>query len=288
MSRDEFDLGDFGDLEEPSSFLPSEEDAEFLPPDTGPSERPPRNTTFLIIAIILVLLFLGALGGIAFLVIKGGDDAAKTQQTAVAIYATNTQVQAWINGTATAKSYTATPTPTSTPTETPTFTPTNTPTNTPTDTPAPTIDVAGTQAAQTQQALIGGTPSDAELTATEAAQQTLNAANTLAAGGGPTFTPGTGGAIGSGTPTQEAPGSPQPPITATTGTQVAVAGSKTPPGGTKVSVQVLPATATALAHTGFFEDLAGGTASPSSLAVVGLAAFGLVGLIVAARRFRVR
>ncbi|MHB8625718.1 MAG: hypothetical protein ACYDBJ_11260 [Aggregatilineales bacterium] len=43
-----------------------------------------------------------------------------------------------------------------------------------------------------------------------------------------------------------------------------------------------------LPTSGLYEDLAGGKASPGSLALVGVAAIGLVGVIVAARRLRVK
>jgi len=307
MSRYEFDLGDFGDLDESSSF-PTEEDAEFLPPDNmgGPSERPPRNTTFLIIAIVLVLLFLGALGGIAALVLNQSEIQRQTSGTAQAVLATNTQVQAFIFATQTAKAWTKTPTPTSTPTDTPTPTPTNTPTETPTNTPSPTVDVAGTQ---TQIALNILTLQPSDLTATENAIQTENAVNTqIASGGGPTPTV-EGGIGGADTATPGTPGTGTGPITATSpggsGTAIGFGQSATPTPanvtplgptatGQQVNVNITvgaktaTAIATSLAHTGFFDDIAGGKASPSSLAVVGLAAFGLVGLIFVARRFRVR
>ncbi len=46
--------------------------------------------------------------------------------------------------------------------------------------------------------------------------------------------------------------------------------------------------ATQIAKTGLYEDLAAGRAAPGSLALLGLVAIGLVGLIVAARRLRVK
>ena len=82
-----------------------------------------------------IALFIGALVGIAALVIANNDAVVKAKQTADAIYLTNTAVQIAINATETAKSWTKTPTPTNTPTDTPT--PTVTPTVTPTATPTP-------------------------------------------------------------------------------------------------------------------------------------------------------
>ncbi len=45
---------------------------------------------------------------------------------------------------------------------------------------------------------------------------------------------------------------------------------------------------TALANTGLFDSFSDGTASPGNLAIVVIAALGLVGVIVAARRLRVK
>src|SRR6185503_5391465 len=106
MSRDDFDLGDFGDLEEPSF---PDDDSNLLPPEAAP-ERPPRNTTFLIVAVALVIIFLLGLAGIALAIISGQGEADKREQTRVAIELTNQYVGTAIAGTATAKSYSPTPT----------------------------------------------------------------------------------------------------------------------------------------------------------------------------------
>jgi hypothetical protein len=121
---------------------------------------------------------------------------------------------------------------------------------------------AGISAAQT--ALFEGSPipsdtpagpigqntfSPAELTGTFVSMQQTNTAATLTAvGGNPTST-------------------------------VFVEGT---PGPTK------RATSTALANTGLFDAFSDGSASPGNLAIVVIAALGLVGVIVAARRLRVK
>jgi cytoskeletal protein RodZ len=151
MSRDDFDLDDFGDLEEPSF---PEDNADFLPPDNMPPERPPRNTTFLLIAVVLVVLFLLGLGIVAFVVFNTRGTQVAYEQTSTSIGATNAAVETAIHATETAKAWTATPspTPTFTPTETPT--PTDTPTETPIPTETPTVDetLLALQLTQTKQA----------------------------------------------------------------------------------------------------------------------------------------
>ncbi len=282
MSRDDFDLGDFGDFEEPS--FPEE---EFLPPEEAPAPRAQRNVAFLAVAALLVLLFLLGLGGVATLIIRQNEEALAYTQTVGAIYQTNTAVAMIAQATATAKAWTPTPSPTPTPTETPTPTPTETPTETPTPSETPTPDVAGTETAAALTATAMGSLQAADQTATAAA----NAALTLTAqppfDETGTFTAmETANAIASGT------------FAVGTGTQVAVGVSATPGEETVPPVVTVTAppgdftparpTVTALSGTGFFEDVAAGKASPGSLAVVGFAALGLVGVIVAARRLRVK
>src|SRR5262245_39238868 len=115
MSRDDFDLDDFGDFEEPS--FPEEE--EFLPPEQVPPERPQRNTAFLIIAVLLVLVFLIGLGVTAKVIIDNNEDQLHRQQTIDAVFQTNTAVGIALFGTQTAKAWTPTPSPTATFTDTP-------------------------------------------------------------------------------------------------------------------------------------------------------------------------
>jgi cytoskeletal protein RodZ len=230
MSRDDFDLGDFGDLEEPSF---PDDDSNLLPPDTPP-ERPPRNTTFLIVAVALVVIFLLGLAGIAIAVLNNSTNEGIRQQTEAAIVATNQFVGTAIAGTATAKSWTATPSPTDTPTNTPTETATPTSTETPTETPTATFDES---IAMTQTA-------DANNTATALA----------------------GGVAVVESPTCEAP--------------CGGAFTATPIVTLAPSAQIVPS-------TGFF-DGTNSNASPNNLALFGLMAIGLVGIIFGARRLRVK
>jgi len=247
MDRDDFDLGDFGDLEEPSF---PDDDSNLLPPDSPSGGRAPRNTTFLIVAVALVVIVLLGLAGIAIFVIGNGTQQLAFQQTSTTIAMTNEYVGTAIAATATAKSWTATPTPTETPTDTPTATLTPTETETPTPTPTETVDVGATNDALTAAAVIS--PDD--MTATAAGFLT----QTAEAGGGtatetPTECVGCGG-----------------PVTATG------------------LAQVPTVTVTALAGTGLFDDMAGGSATPGNLALFGFAALGLVGIIFGARRMRVK
>src|SRR6266404_6963867 len=102
MSRDDFDLGDFGDLEEPSF---PDDDSNLLPPDVPP-ERPPRNTTFLIVAVALVIIFLLGLVGIVLFVLNQNTIEVAFNGTRTAIAVTNDFVGTAIAATATAKSWT--------------------------------------------------------------------------------------------------------------------------------------------------------------------------------------
>src|SRR5260221_10274264 len=130
MSRDDFDLSDFGEMDEPAF---SEDDAEFLPPDTAPSGgRAPRNTTFLIVAVILVIVFILGIVGIVAVIIKQQGDAISLNATATEIARANAIVNTSIAATMIPKSWTPTPSPTPIPTDTPTFTPSPTPTIAPT------------------------------------------------------------------------------------------------------------------------------------------------------------
>ncbi|HLY26640.1 MAG TPA: hypothetical protein VKQ72_09895, partial [Aggregatilineales bacterium] len=106
MSRDEFDLGDFGD--EPS--FP--EDAAFLPPDTPPASRPPRNNTFVILAVALVIIFLLGLVLIVFSIAGNNTAIVSDNMTRTSIALTNQNTFLQLTGTAIALSWTPTPTPT--------------------------------------------------------------------------------------------------------------------------------------------------------------------------------
>jgi hypothetical protein len=275
MSRDDFDLDDFDEFEEPGF---PEEDEAFLPPEETPSERPRRNTTFLIVATILVLVFILALGGATLYIIGSNERERERLLTIEAIYKTNTAVAIAINATETAKAWTATPSNTPTPTETPTPTPSDTPSPTPSPSETPTLD-AGVLS------LTPGTPatipplSDADLTGTQAAMDQTNAEATRLAESGATIDPTLAAQM-----TQDALNLTQTQI-ALELTLTAAAGSTVgdlTPGPTAIS------SPTELADTGLFEDLAGGAGAPNSLAVVGFAALGLVSLIVVARRLRIK
>jgi hypothetical protein len=242
MSND-FDLGDFGDFDQPS--LP-DADADFSPAGNTPSQGQPRNNTFLIVAIALVIIFLLGLGLIAFFVVKTSGDDANNRATAAAIQLTNDVIGTDIAGTATAKSYSPTPTPTSTFTETPSPTASDTPTPTIEVTAVPTIDETAAALALTQSF------------------QLTSDALTLAATTGQTPVPAT----------------PTPTVEVTTEITVTVGPSLTPSSTPK-------AVPTGLPKGGFFDDLAGGRAQPTSLALFGALALVLVGVIFAARRLRV-
>jgi hypothetical protein len=258
VDRNQFDLDDFGDLDDPSFSDPN---ADFLPPDEGvPAEAPRRNTTFVIIAIGLVILFLLGLLGVAFFIIQNNAAQEAYNQTATVISVTNQFVQAAIAATETAKSWTATPspTPTSTPTDTPTLT--NTPTETPSPTETPTVDP-------------NLVVSEDDMTNTKVAFDAANAGMTATA----CVENPTG--VGCARATE-----PTITITPSLVTKVAGAITETPDQG---AVEPTP-NPTALAAAGFFDDLAGGQASPASIALIGLAGFGLVGVIIASRKLRVK
>src|SRR5258708_1184200 len=173
MSRDDFDMGSFGDLEEPSF---SDNEADFLPPDTpSPRGTPPRNTTFLIVAVALVVIFILGLVGIALFAISNSNQQAAYDATAAAIKSTNDFVSTAIHATETAKAWSPTPTPTDTLTPTPTDTPTETPTDTPVVTDTPTQDDTATALALTAAV--------DDMTSTAVSMQPTNDAATIAAGG---------------------------------------------------------------------------------------------------------
>jgi hypothetical protein len=276
MSRDDFDLGDFGDIEEPS--FPED---EFLPPEEAPVARPQRNVVFLVIAILLVLLFLFGLFGITSLVISNQATLAAYTQTAGAVYLTNTAVAVALNATNTANAWTKTPTPTQTPTDTPTPTPTETFTPSPTETPTPTIDVEATNTSLTMTAQAALEMRVIDITNTAVAQETLLAMTNVAATLTAQF--GSGGAVPPEQQTQTAIAL----LTqaAQTGTIIVQLPTTVSPFETAKPTRIQP---TKLPNGGFFDDVSTGKASPSSLAVVGFAALGLVGVIVVARRLRVR
>ncbi|MEP7287627.1 MAG: hypothetical protein ABI947_17880 [Chloroflexota bacterium] len=238
MSRDDFDLDDFGDLEEPQF---PEDDDDLLPPEPS-ADRPRRNTTFLLIAVVLVIIFLLALGAIAFF----ASVSATAEQTRVAqvqsIQQTNDAIGTAIQGTIIAKSWTPTPSPTPTATQTLTPSPTETPTETPTE--APTEAVL----------------SDIDMTNTKIAMDADNQTATCAAT--------VGGCVGTSFPTLTETPTEVPTVEA--------------------GVTLVPTIGPTMPRSGFFEDVAGGQATPANLALIGFATVALVGLIFASRRLRIK
>lgn len=284
--------------------LPSA-DQEFAMADSG---GPRTNRRFLLIALLLVLIILITVGAILFFAFRQGQENAVLAQTAAFIETNNAQVNEALTRTSVALTWTKTPTPTATPT----LTPTNSPT--------PTIDFTATVRAafaQTataeafaQQTVMAEmtaqegtrlalartlTLQPAEQTGTASALQTLNAQRTVNAA--LTLTARAGGNVGTPTatvdiPTREGPGITPGGPTPTLG--LIVIGTLSTP----ISlVTVVPGTGTpgigaptptALPDTGFFEDIGLTGENPNSLPVIVLVALGLVGVIVIARRLRVR
>ncbi len=272
MSRDEFDLGDFG--EEPS--FP--EDEAFLPPDTPPPGSGPRNMTFVILAVALVIIFLLGLGAIVVSILVNQPKDVAFIQTSTSIALTNQAVILQVTATAVASAWTKTPTPTDTFTPSPTDTPTIT--DTPTDTPTPTIDdteVAG----ETQT-------SDANIVLTDSAMTALAAQGTsVATQTTLTDTPTTSSAslTPSLTPSGSETVTPIPVSTTATSTPAATL-TFTPAQPTCAPGQSAKTDHCNLTQDGLFDDLAGGNAGPSSLALLGGMALVLVAVIFGARRLR--
>ncbi|MCC7207328.1 MAG: hypothetical protein IT323_08480 [Anaerolineae bacterium] len=252
----------------------------------------PRNRRFLLYASLLLLLIIGGVVLIILFAIDQGRRNTELQQTRVAIEATNNEVYRQITLTVIAKSWT--PTPSATPTNTPTPTPTPTYTPSPTETPSPTVTITPSPTEDpramtaTALALLLTLPPDA-LTGTAQARLSTFVAQTLTAAAGTVATVPT---LGGTQPTQEVAGAtatPSGPVVIIPGVpNVTVLPPLTPGPGTVLPTLELGTPApTALADTGFADALLGGEGT-NSLAVIGLAALGLVAVIVAARRLRVR
>jgi len=293
------DLENFGD----PSF--GDEEVEATPVRAGGS---PRNTRFLLIAILLVIVILIGVVVIILAAINQGTINAERQATANAIETSNARVAFALTQTSIAASWTKTPTPTSTPTETPTPTVTPSPTDTPSITPSitvtytPSIDVPGTMTAQFLTLEIEKlTLSPQDLTATAIANQQTLVAMTITALAGtaatptPTIPEGIGTAEGTSEATEVATLPPTLPVNVT----------QVPGGPIVVIIASLPAVVvvtptpvpsdtrtprpTELSRTGFFDAAGGGgVASPSTLPIVGLAALGLVAVIFVSRMLRVK
>ena len=117
----DFDFGSFDNL------LPSAQAAEDLPEDLPPIGQQGPNRGFLIGVGLLAVILVLALVAIVFAVVQSTANNANIEATRNAIINSNNLVQTSIAATATAKSWTATPSITPVPTDTLTFTPTNSP-----------------------------------------------------------------------------------------------------------------------------------------------------------------
>jgi hypothetical protein len=317
-NTDNFDLGDFDNFDEPTFAGGSGFTDEI---DLTPSEvittQGGRNTRFVVLATVLVLLILLGAVGIILLAIDQSNKQAIFAGTAAAIYATNTQVAIFNFQTQTAQAWTKTPTYTPTPTDTPT--PTETPTPTSTDTP----DATQTGAALTETAIalmLTEGPGNATASAVAAqltafAQtQTADANNLTLTALAPTVTFTPSNTLAPGVTPSITPTTAQQQITVVAGTQPSLNVNLTlvfPTQGPLVIITNTPIptlnadqktqtkaallTATALGtpvaggmpDSGFFDDVVVANAGPMGMTMVVISAFGLVAVIVAARRLRV-
>jgi hypothetical protein len=278
---DVFDMGDFEDFGEPAF---GEEDVSVS--GNGGGAAAPRNRRFLFFAVLLVAVILVAVVLIIFAAAGQGEENRRHQLTVAFIETNNAQVAKAMQLTIIAKSWTPTPTNTATPTETPTATPTPTAsetptsTSTPTETPTATFDLGATQTQealqQTLDAIQALTLKPPELTGTALAKLATFIAQTAAAGANATAE----GTESIPAPTTSGFATVTPAFVGTA--PVTILG---PEGGTAVPGGVTPTKS--YAGTGFFEDIGAG-ANPNNLPLFGLAALGLVAVIFAARRLRVK
>ncbi len=276
---DIFDMGDFEDFGEPAFG-----EEEVAVPGNGGGAAP-RNRRFLVFAVLLVAVILVAVVLIIFAAANQGEQNRIRALTVAAIETNNARIAQQITLTVIAKSWTPTPTNTATPTETPTPTATPTATETPTATasqspsPSPTIDLGATQTQdalqKTLDAIMALTLKPSDLTGTALAKQATFTAQTATAAAAAGLATATGQPAGIATVT--------PPSFAGTA-PVTILG---PEGGTVVPGVTGTATPKFYATTGFFEDIGAG-ANPNNLPLFGLAALGLVAIIFAARRLRVK
>jgi hypothetical protein len=262
----------------------------------GGAASPPRNRTFLILAILLVFVIFVGLVVIILAAIDARNRDRILQQTRVAIEQTNAAVFDALTRTTIAQTWTRTPTPTPTFTNTPTPTPTFTSSPTPTLTLTPTVDIAATEAEGTRVAILTQTFQFSALNITETAQafatlfaqQTQNAALLLTL---------TAQARGDATP-DVVLGTPIFTTPTPIGFLVTISPSPTfglvelgTPGAPLALVTVAPGatpTPRALPEGGFFDDIGLGGSSPNSLPAIGLLALGLLAIIFVARRLRVK
>lgn len=237
--------------------------------DSGP------NRGFIIGLGLLVLSLIVQIAVIAFLLLSGPSGPSELQQTATAIVLLNETVFAQSTETADALAIAQTET---TIAQSVTPTPTTTPTNTrpPTNTPSPTLDdtavaLTSIPATETAEALALAQTADAE--ATNAAEtpegpgpEAIFATSTALAQffADLTATAEGGGVVGEVTPTVD------------TG-QATEAPGGTTGGGELINQGELP-------NTGLFDDVG----ALSSLGLIALAAFGLLGVIAFSRQMRAR
>lgn len=320
-NTDNFDLGDFDNFDEPTFAGGSGFTDEI---DLTPSEvittQGGRNTRFVVLATVLVLLILLGAVGIILLAIDQGRKQSEFAGTAAAIYATNTQVAIYNFQTQTAAAWTKTPTYTPTPTDTPTPTETSTPT--PTETP--NMTQTGDALTQTANAIMltqgpvnsTNTAIAAQLTAfaqTQTAAANIQTQTALAPTA--TYTPSNTLAPGV-TPSITPSPVPQQQVTVVSGTQPPLDINLTVVFPTQGPIIIIPMTATkiptlnkdqktqtkaalltatalgtpvagGIPDTGFFDDVVLANAGPMGVTMVAVSALGLVALIVAARRLRV-
>jgi hypothetical protein len=159
-----------------------------------PPPNSPRNRPFIIGLVILAVVLVIGLALIVIAAIAGGSSSGPFHATETAIAIHNSGVLTQVAGTATAKSYSPTPSLTWTPSVTPTLTPSNTPTVTlsptltPSNTPVPGI-TASVTLTPSLTATVSNTPApitppdnnavNTQAAALQAAQQIISAQETL-------------------------------------------------------------------------------------------------------------
>jgi cytoskeletal protein RodZ len=269
---DQFEFG--GDEEELTSGLGDEFDEDMPFIEEEPEERG-GSRTFVVLAILMILLFIGGLALVLFLILRPAE-VTPVQLTSTQVVLLNMTVEAQLAGTQTqarefelltltAAAFTDTPSPTAT--DTPVTRP-------PTMTPTGTLDP--TELAATQNAL--------------ALAQTATAI-ALASQASPTPDLTLTAAAASPTPTIQVTSA----LEAVNQTATAIAGAfLTATAQAAVTAEVIPQTpgltpgftpvATALPDTGLFDTIA--TGGGEGIGLLAIAVVGLVGVIFLSRRVR--
>lgn len=285
---DDFASDDFGTDE----F--SELDAGDMPEDFdfGDEAPPERRTLFglsmpfvIIIGIIAIILC----GGIAILLLSITSNAgpSEVELTVTSVLATNTAVAEALNMTETRNAITNTPTATHTPSDTPepTLTPSNTPTPfEPSQTPLFFTPTEGGEGVSQDAVAQTATAIAQALFATPTAEDDGGTGD----GTGDGADDGTGDGTGDGGTGDGASDATQAAMGATPTVEEGVPGGDLTPGADGGDGGVLFVTLTpggALPDTGLFDDIGDG-GGVSGLLTAGLAALGLVAVIVVARRMR--